>query len=358
VIHCSEDGKVIEQGVLSRFPDDVFVSMGTNAFWAEYVAGRDGYDVAVEPADWFKFQVQGPSSLYVLERLAGEGLRDVRYMRFRTVTVAGHEVVALRQGMSGEVGFELQAPIAYGEEIWNAVLEAGRDFGIRELGGRIAMINHLESCVPSATTDYLPAIYDEVHAGYRRFLAEKNPERYETSHAIAGSFQSDDIRDWYRSPVELGWTRQIKFDHAFIGREALEIEMAQPRRTMVTLVWNADDLVDLYASLFRKHAPLPDFMEVPRDRRGYMYADAVLQGGEPVGVSTSRGYSAYFREVISLCTIDVGHSEPGTQVTVLWGAPGTPQREIRATVARAPYKENRGRADLTTLPETWQGPQR
>jgi vanillate/3-O-methylgallate O-demethylase len=84
----------------------------------------------------------------------------------------------------------------------------------------------------------------------------------------------------------------------------------------------------------------------------------VLQGGEPVGVSTSRGYSAYFREVISLCTIDVGHSEPGTQVTVLWGAPRTPQREIRATVARAPYKENRGRADLTTLPETWQGPQR
>src|SRR5205823_11850624 len=102
------------------------------------------------------------------------------------------------------------------------------------------------------------------------------------------------------------------FDHKFIGRQSLEEEMADPKRTMVTLVWNPDDLVDLYAALFRKDEPLPDFIEIPRDRRGYMYADAVLQDGELVGVSTSRGYSAYFREVISLCTIAIEQSEPGT----------------------------------------------
>jgi vanillate/3-O-methylgallate O-demethylase len=353
VIHCSEEGKVVEQGVLSRFSDDVFVSMGTCAFWAAHIARRDGYDVAVEPADWFKFQVQGPSSLYLLEHLAGVRLRDVPYMRHRNIEIAGHDVVALRQGMSGEVGFELEGPREHGEEIWNAVFAAGQEFGIRRLGGRVAMINHLEACIPSATTDYLPAIYDAAHADYRRFLAEIDPVRYETSHAIAGSYHSDDVRDWYRSPVELGWTRQIKFDHEFIGRRALEEEMANPQRTMVTLVWNPDDLVDLYAALFRKDQPLPDFLEIPRDRRGYMYADTVLADGGLVGVSTSRGYSAYFREVISLCTIDVDQSHPGTEVMVLWGAPGTPQKEIRATVARAPYKDNRGRTDLTSLPATW-----
>ena len=54
--------------------------MGTNAFWAEYIAQRDGYDVIVAPADWFKFQVQGPSAIYLLEKLTGADLRGVKYM--------------------------------------------------------------------------------------------------------------------------------------------------------------------------------------------------------------------------------------------------------------------------------------
>ena len=54
--------------------------------------------------------------------------------------------------------------------------------------------------------------------------------------------------------------------------------------------------------------------------------------------------------MLSLCVIDLEHNEPGTEVTVVWGNPGTPQREIRAVVAPAPYKENRSRVDLTTLP--------
>jgi vanillate/3-O-methylgallate O-demethylase len=53
--------------------------------------------------------------------------------------------------------------------------------------------------------------------------------------------------------------------------------------------------------------------------------------------------------MISLCTIDVEQSEPGTEVTVLWGNPGEPQKEIRATVAPAPYKQDNRRVDLRTL---------
>src|SRR3712207_8445384 len=50
-----------------------------------------------------------------------------------------------------------------------------------------------------------------------------------------------------------------------------------------------------------------------------------------VGVATSRGYSYYFREMLSLCTIDVGHAEVGTPVTVHWGNPGGPQRSEEHT---------------------------
>jgi hypothetical protein len=68
---------------------------------------------------------------------------------------------------------------------------------------------------------------------------------------------------------------------------------------MRTLVWNADDVVDVYASMFRDARPY-DYMDMPRDQRGFIYADKVIQNGKVVGVSTSRGYSYYFREMLSL----------------------------------------------------------
>jgi vanillate/3-O-methylgallate O-demethylase len=88
-------------------------------------------------------------------------------------------------------------------------------------------------------------------------------------------------------------------------------------------------------------------MDMPRDHRGFMWADKVLKDGNLVGVSTSRGFSRYFRQMISLCTIDVEWSEIGTEVSVIWGNPGESQKEIRATVASAPYKKDRRRDELS-----------
>ena len=77
-----------------------------------------------------------------------------------------------------------------------------------------------------------------------------------------------------------------------------------------------------------------------------------LEGGKVVGVSSGRQYSYYFRKMLSLCSIDVGHGEIGEQVTVLWGEPGTRQKEIRAKVARFPYLEEQRNedVDVNTIP--------
>jgi hypothetical protein len=53
--------------------------------------------------------------------------------------------------------------------------------------------------------------------------------------------------------------------------------------------------------------------------------------------------------MISLCVLDRAHAAPGTEVTVIWGRPGTAQREIRATVAALPFKPDRRRTDVTSL---------
>lgn len=346
-IHCGGSGKVIAEGILIRLGEEEFMLQGRGCLWADFMLRRGGYDAVSETDDWFKFQVSGPDSIHVVEALSGTSMRDVPFMHVREILVGDCPVRALRQGMAGEVGFELQGPQSHAGDVYAAVLEAGRPFGIRRLGGRAVFINHLEACFPTRMTDYLPAIYDEDMSDYLDVYNAAMPD-YVTTLNLAGSFEAADLSDYYRSPVELGWTRNIKFDHDFIGRRALEEEVASPKRTVRTLVWNATDVVDVYASLFRDGDPYR-FMDMPRDQRGFLWADKVLGGRESVGVSTSRGYSYFFRQMISLCVIDLGWSDPGTEVTVIWGDPGGPQREIRATVAPAPYKQDRRRADLNDL---------
>jgi vanillate/3-O-methylgallate O-demethylase len=348
VTHVNKDGKVIAEGILTRLSEDEFMLFGRGTFWVDHVRRHGDYDVTSEADDWFNFQVAGPTALPLLEKLAGRSLREAKFMHSVEIEIAGCRMLALRQGMSGEIGFELQGPRAEAAQVYDAILAAGAEFGLRRLGGRAVFINHLEACFPTIVTDYMPAIFDNDMKDYLEEFRAAMPG-FAATFNVAGSFQSDDIRDWYRSPVELGWSKTIKFDHDFIGRAALEAEVANPRRVIRTLVWNDDDVADVYASLFRKDETPYQFMEMPRDQRGFMYADRVLRGGADVGVTTSRGYSYYFREMLSLCTIDVAHAEIGTEVVVLWGEPGQRQKEIRARVAPAPYKQDNRRADLSKL---------
>ena len=344
VIHCNEDGKVIHEGILSRLGAGEFMLFGRGGFWVDYKLRHGRYDAASEVDDWFNFQVSGPNAVHVVEKAAGESVRGIAFMHSGKIRIAGSEVWALRQGMAGEIGYELQGPAEHAREVYAAVVAAGQEFGIRRLGGRAVFINHLEACFPTIVTDYLPAIFgDDMAEYFAEFKAAMPP--YAVTFNVAGSFEADDVSAWYRSPVELGWAKNIKFDHEFIGRTALEPEVANPRRVMRTLVWEADDVVDVFASLFREGTPY-HYMEIPRDQRGFMYADKVLKDGKVVGVATSRGYSYWFRQMLSLCVIEPQSAEPGTEVTVVWGEPGKPQKEIRAKVAPAPYKKDNRRSDV------------
>jgi vanillate/3-O-methylgallate O-demethylase len=347
VVHTNTNGKIIHEGIVTRFGDEDFMVHGRGGFWLKHQLQAGSYDAVCTDEDWFIFQVGGPASLGVLEELTqtGAGLRDTKFMHVATVQIAGHDVYALRQGMSGEIGFELQGPRAHADEVYNAVFKAGREFGMRRIGARVTMINHLEACFPTIATDYIPAIFDTDMSGYLDTFLASMPSYAQPAY-IAGSFDAKDISNYYRSPVELGWSRNINFDHDFLGREALEVEKAEPLRAIRTLVWNPDDVTDVFTNLFHKGAEYP-FMDMPRDQRGFMWADKVTSGdGELVGVTTSRGYSYYFRKMLSLATIDVAHAGVGSELTVHWGYPDGPQKAIRATVAPAPYKQDNRRMDL------------
>jgi len=354
LVQCDEDANVVAEGVLVREGAETFVVHGVPAYWTAFNLETGDYDATCEFRDTFNYGIQGPNSLEVLDALADHSLREVGFMRSGDIEIAGVDVTAVRFGMSGELGFELHGPGEHSERVWNAILEAGEEYGIRRLSSGTSSINQLEAGIPSRVRDFVSAIFGAEMADYRAYLRE-HQTRDLITHAVEGSFEADDISDYYRTPVELGWDRYTKFDHDFVGREALEAEAADPQRVLVTLEWNDEDVIDVYASLFRE-GPTGKYMEMPHQQKRSMIADRVLKDGEDVGVATMRGYSYYFRQMLSLATVDVEHADPGTELTVLWGEgenPASPtvedhvQTEVRATVAETPYKEDNRRKDLS-----------
>jgi glycine cleavage system aminomethyltransferase T len=347
IILCNGCGKIMGEGILMRFAEDDFEFIsGPGVPWALYQFRRGEFRSKLTHPREFLFQVQGPDAVFTAEAAAGESLRDIGFMRFREIRIADVPCRALRQGMAGELGYEIQGPLEHGPEVFEAIMRAGQQFGIRRLGGRTKMVNHVEACFPTPSVDYVPAMYGPDERDFALTFSENAREVYRVTDE---SYEYADIGELYRSPAELGWKKNIRFDHDFIGRAALEAEAATAHRTIVTLVWNAEDVIDVYASLFRKE---PNFlyMEMPRNILSCLFADRVTDDdGATVGVSTSRCYSYFFREMLSLCVIDAQHASPGTDVHVVWGRPGHPQKSIRAKVAAAPYKKDNRRSDVSAL---------
>jgi glycine cleavage system aminomethyltransferase T len=189
----------------------------------------------------------------------------------------------------------------------------------------------------------LPAIYDS--PSLRPFREWLRPDSRPALASLGGSLESDDIRDYYMSPVELGYGPFVDFDEDFIGRDALAEKIKTPRRKKVTLVWKQDDVMDVMrASLFERDDPAR-FIKLPLSIYATYQCDEIVKDGRRTGVSQYAGASANAREMLSLALVDIENSEPGTEVTLRWGEPNSRRStvehnvayDIRATVAPAPY---------------------
>ncbi|HKJ57593.1 MAG TPA: aminomethyl transferase family protein [Halobacteriales archaeon] len=361
VVMCSPEGHVIGDGPLLRLDDDVFYGPGVlSANWVRYTVETGDWDVEVEteprtsahPGDpeQFVFQVQGPNAPEVLEGVTDADLDAIGFYAFEEIDLAGVETVALGHGMSTEAGFEFIGPYEGSEQVREAIVEAGEAHGLRQLGSRAY---HTLSVKLGWLPPGVPPIYDAPEmAGYREWLG---PDSREATYSIDGSFDSDDVSDYYMSPLELGYGKLVAFDHEFVGREALETQVEEPHRELVSLRWDDEDVVSVYASLFGD-GETEKFMGLPRVGWARANYDRVEDPGtrDLVGISHSRSYEWDVRGMISLCRIDPDYAEPGTEVTVVWGEPpGSPnpkaerhaQTEIRATVGPIPYSEDRRRSE-------------
>ncbi|MBC6440754.1 MAG: (2Fe-2S)-binding protein [Rhodospirillales bacterium] len=177
-------GVITDDGVACRFHDEHYYVTATTSgvdgvyremlFWnAQW---RLKVDVTNVTGAFSGVNIAGPKSREVLARLtdadlSGEGFP---YMGVRMATVAGIPCRLLRVGFVGELGFEIHCPAHSGEALWDAIVEAGAEHGIKPFGVECQRLLRLEKghIIVSQDTDGLT---NPLEADMDWALARKRP---------------------------------------------------------------------------------------------------------------------------------------------------------------------------------------
>jgi syringate O-demethylase len=356
-VACNPEGYVIGDVILFGLQENQFNLVGRPSIhnWVQYNAEIGGYNVKLTRDERaaaqkgpivrkeYRFQVQGPNAVKVMEKATGGAVPEVKFFQMTNFQIAGKKVRALRHGMVGQPGFELFGPWEEGEDVKAALVDAGREFGLCLVGARAYSSNTLESgWIPSP----LPAVYTSPKLkAYREWLPANT---YEAIGSLGGSFYSKNIEDYYVTPYDLGYGPSVKFDHDFVGREALEKISQSPKRTKVTLALNSEDVLKAMGTIFQKTGRAK-FFEFPSAVYATWPYDKVTKNGKTIGISTWVGYSSNEARMLTLAILDNEHAQIGNEVTFVWGEqPGTASKptveehtqvEIRAIVSPVPYAE-------------------
>jgi aminomethyltransferase len=186
------EGTFVDDILVHRLSDNDYllvVNAGTTekdyAWIRRQVGARSGIHISDYSPYYSQLALQGPRSLETLRKLTKVDLAAIKNYWFTWGTVAGiPNVLIARTGYSGEDGFEVYIPAdeATGVKMWNALMEAGAEFGIRPCG-----------------------------------LGARNTLRLEAGMSLYGHEISEEI-----NVLEAGLDRWLKLDKdAFIGRDAL-----------------------------------------------------------------------------------------------------------------------------------------
>ncbi len=288
---CNEEGKMVADGLVFRFGEEEYVFVaGPQKQW--FTTNAEGLDVDVDdisPSIGI-LALQGPMSTNVLEDATGQDWSSLKFSRMRKTEIAGAAVDVSRQGFTGEVGYELWVSPEGACPMWDALVEAGRRYGLRPAGEYAIDIARVEAGLLIIGADYMGAGPDPTPP------------------------VDDPTQMRECSPFELRLGRFVDFDKPdFIGKQALLDEQATggPPRRMVGLSidWRAMLKYQLEQGELVQMFPRVHDMPLP-----------VLDSGNRVGYATSVTWGPTVGRLIGLGHIDKKTANPGTKLTVLWTA--------------------------------------
>ena len=260
----------------------------------------------------YRFQLDGPIAAQIFAAAVDGEPPEIAFFRTAQVTITGHEVLVLRHGMAGHQGVEISGPFDDEAEVRDAILTAGEPYGIRPVGTQAYFSTPLSNAL-----DGIPGARHLHGRGTARLPRVAARRRLGGAHQLGGSFVSPDIEDYYVTPYDLGYGHMVKFDHDFIGREALESLPTEKRRRRS--FWSGTAAT---SSGSTRHSSARPPLQVDRAPRRLLRLEPVRRGarprGTPVGVSCHAGYMNPDGELLSLAMLDAAHADPGTS----WSSPG------------------------------------
>lgn len=326
-VACSPEGHVIGDAILYYLAEEELLLVGNPATtdWVQFNAETGDFDVSVslDPLwvlntkrrrDVYRYQVEGPNVYALLEEVHGGELPQIKFFRSGGITIAGHRVQAMRHSMGGVPGLELTGPWDERQEVKKALIDAGRRHGLRQIGSLAYFSTVIESgwwAVPFSAVYTSPELKP-----YREWLSTRSAA---ARMSLGGSFYSPNPEDYYATPWDLGYGHLIKFNHDFVGREALEAKVEQNHRKKVTLLWHPSDFLKVYERLVGD-GPTAMHIDLPVSATARLHYDKVLDAdGRHIGFGTYPGYSYNERTMMSLGSVNEEHADPGTELTMIWG---------------------------------------
>ena len=277
-------GTFVDDVIVHRMGESDFllvINAGTREKDVDWVReNASGFDCLVEDlSDKFtQIAIQGPRAVDLLQKLTDADLAAVKFYWFTRGTLCGlKDILVARTGYTAEDGFEVYVPAdeATSARVWDAVLEAGREFGVLACG-----------------------------------LGARNTLRLEGALSLYGHEISDSINVW-----EAGLDRFCKMEKAeFIGRAALEKARAHGlTRTLVGL----------------------EMVERGIARDGYKVWD---DGGREIGCVVSGSPAPFLKKNIALAYVPPAFSAVGSSVKVEIRGQGVGARVVETPFYRRPRK--------------------
>jgi aminomethyltransferase len=277
---CDDDGKVIDDGTISRLAPDTFrvTAADPNLRWFQdcgYGMQAEVVDVSSELA---ALALQGPNARKILkETFTGFDLDALRYYRFGQGYVADLPVTVSRTGYTGDLGYELWVTPKAAGQLWDHLMEAGMGYGITPAGMIALDIARIEAGLLLIEVDYISS---------RKALIEAQKS----------------------SPFEIGLGWAVDLDkQEFVGRRALLDEKHQDTSRWqwagFEVIW--ESLEALYASvdLAPQLAGRASRSPVP-----------VYQDDRQIGQVTSHTFSPLLKKYIGLGTLQKPYPIPGSRV--------------------------------------------
>jgi aminomethyltransferase len=297
---CDEQGKVIDDGTVSRLDDQVYrwTAADPNLRW--FHTNAMGLNVQIDDISEkvAALALQGPMSAHLLSQVAGRDIEQLRYFRVMTATIAGVPVQLSRTGYTGDLGYEIWMDWNQGPAIWDALTDAGRAFDLRPVGMLALDVARIEAGLLLIDVDF------------------------------ASSKKAMNASQKY-SPFELGLGRLVHLEKGkFVGQDALiaEQKRGHPRQIVgLEMDWNAIERI--YDA-----AQLPPAMPAAASR----VAVPVYKNGNQVGKATSTTWSPTLKKLIALATVKREFAAPGNNLEMEMTVEAVRHR-VPATVVRTPF---------------------